>query len=72
MARTVLVGTIFITLVVRFAPSPKSEVYASTIVPIVVTLAGVVSEADPEISTSSLGHKIIIFILTVNRSEFHA
>jgi len=64
------VGTIFITLVVRFTCSPSKEFYASTIVPIVVTLAGVVSEAEPEISTSSLGCKIIVFFLAVNGSEF--
>jgi hypothetical protein len=71
-AASVHLGTIFITHVVGFSISPSNEVYASTIVPIVVTLVGVVSEADPEITVDCLGYEIIVFFLAVNGSEFHA
>ena len=71
-AAVVHLGTIFITHVVGFPISPSKEVYASTIVPIVVALVGVVSEADPEITVRCLGYEIIVFFLAVNGSEFHA
>jgi len=54
IATTHQVGTIFITLVVRFAIGPPFVVYAGIVGPIVVPLTLGVSEANPEISTRLL------------------